>query len=38
VPCQLVIEEGAPHTFKLHDEHRDYRAAVTEFFQKYLGS
>jgi acetyl esterase/lipase len=36
VPCELVIIEGAPHTFDLQPPQRDLRPTVLEFFDKNL--
>lgn len=36
VTHQFQLIEGAPHTFKLHDEHADIREAVVAFFRTHL--
>jgi acetyl esterase/lipase len=36
VPHELVIVEGAPHTFHLQPKQRDLRPVVLGFFDKYL--
>ena len=36
IPHQLVIIEGAPHTFDLQPKQRDLRPLVLEFFDKHL--
>jgi dipeptidyl aminopeptidase/acylaminoacyl peptidase len=36
VPHELVIVEGAPHTFHLQPKQRDLRPIVLGFFDKYL--
>ena len=36
VPCELVIIEGAPHSFHLQPKQRDLRPVVIGFFDKHL--
>jgi len=36
VPSELVIIEGAPHSFHLQPKQRDLRPAVIGFFDKHL--
>ena len=38
VPCELVIIEGAPHTFHLQPKQRDLRPLVVGFFDRHLKS
>ncbi len=38
VPSELIIIEGAPHSFHLQPKQRDLRSTVLEFFDKYLKS
>ena len=36
VPCELIIVEGAPHSFHLQPKQKDLRPDVLGFFDKYL--
>ena len=36
VEHRLVVVDGAPHTFKLQNPHKDMRSTVVEFFNKHL--
>ncbi len=36
VRSELIIVEGAPHSFHLQPRQRDLRPVVIEFFDKYL--
>lgn len=36
VPCELVMIEGAPHSFHLQPKQRDLRPVVIGFFDKHL--
>jgi dipeptidyl aminopeptidase/acylaminoacyl peptidase len=36
VQSELIVIEGAPHSFHLQPKQRDLRPAVIEFFDKHL--
>ncbi len=36
VPCELILVEGAPHSFHLQPKQRDLRPEVIGFFDQYL--
>ena len=36
VPCELMIIEGAPHSFHLQPRQQDLRPVVIGFFDKHL--
>jgi hypothetical protein len=36
VPSQLIVIEGAPHSFQLQPKQRDLRPDVLMFFDKHL--
>ncbi len=36
VPSQLIIIDGAPHSFRLQPKQQDLRPVVIEFFDRHL--